>query len=174
MQRGSPAALNGHSSTGFFFHPERRKFAKRPQGGIGSSKRAAGNGARCQMAFSAVVFEVKNVSGQANRTAAWIRICSSRGNMASAILDDIIQSLKKQVSFGLVFLRFAYASLLGGGKRLLTLQYCSNPRNTNNDNNDRVIFYKFMRSFRLDERLHLKCIYIYVSVCVCVFIYYHI
>lgn len=114
MQRGSPAALNGHSSTGFFFHPERRKFAKRPRGGIGSSKRAAGNGARCQMAFSAVVFEVKNVSGQANRTAAWIRICSSRGNMASAILDDIIQSLKKQVSFGLVFLRFAYASLLGG------------------------------------------------------------
>lgn len=27
-----------------------------------------------------------------------------------------------------------------------------------------------MRSFRLDERLHLKCIYIYVSVCVCVYI----
>lgn len=54
-------------------HPERRKFVKRPQGGIGSAKRAAGNGARCQMAFWAVVLEVKNVGVQANRMAASIR-----------------------------------------------------------------------------------------------------
>lgn len=96
---------------------------KRARGGIGSSKRAAGNGARCQMAFSAVVFEVKNVSGQANRTAAWIRICFSRGNTASAIHDDLIQSLKKQVFCGLVFLRFAYASLLAGASTHLAILF---------------------------------------------------
>lgn len=115
MQRGSPAALNGHSSPGFFSTPERRKLVKRPRGGIGSSKRAAGNEARCQMAFSAVVLEVKNVSAQANRVVASIRICSSSGDTASTTLDAIIQTLKKRFLFFHFFPSGLRIQATGGG-----------------------------------------------------------
>lgn len=97
----------------FFSTPRGEKLVKRPRGGIGSPKGAAGNEARCQMAFSAVVLEVNNVSVQANRAVASIRICSSSGNMARTILDRIIQTLKKSFLFFQLFLKFAYATYKG-------------------------------------------------------------
>lgn len=78
MQLDSTTELNEHMGVFFSFHSEKRKFVKGHKVELDVLKEPL-NGTCCQIAFSAVVFKVKNVSVRAdlNTKATSIRIYSS-------------------------------------------------------------------------------------------------
>lgn len=92
MQLDSATELNEHT---FFssFHSEKRKFVKGHEVELDALKEPL-NGACCQIAFSAVVFKVKNISvrGQLEHKSYFNKNLLLHGNLASTTLDDIIES----------------------------------------------------------------------------------